>query len=203
MKREPTVYVVDDDDGMRQSTGVLLESANLAFEVFESATEFLHKAQPDLTGCIILDFHMPGMTGMELIVKLREKGLILPILMVSGTGSIPVAVEGMKLGLFDFLVKPVDPDLLLAKANAAMELDAQQRENVAALNEIRAKLATLTPREEELLTLIVSGLPNKNIATEMSISVKTVENHRANLMTKTGAANVADLVRMKMLVTDK
>ena len=117
------------------------------------------------------------------------------------TGSIPLAVQGMKLGLFDFLVKPVDPDVLLSKVQAAMRLDIEQRGDVDSLRVIEQKLALLTPREHELLQLIVSGMPNKNIASELGISIKTVENHRASLMAKTGALNAADLVRMKMLAT--
>jgi RNA polymerase sigma factor (sigma-70 family) len=201
MKRQPTVYVVDDDAALRRSTGVLLETASLACKAYESAEAFLADAEPAMPGCVILDLHMPGMNGMDLVTKMRRDQFILPMLVVTGTGSVPVAVQGMKLGLFDFLVKPVDPDVLLSKVQAAMRLDAEQRENVDSLRVIEQKLALLTPREQELLQLIVSGMPNKNIASELGISIKTVENHRASLMSKTGALNAADLVRMKMLAT--
>jgi FixJ family two-component response regulator len=141
------------------------------------------------------------MNGMDLVAKMRRERFILPVLVVTGTGSIPVAVQGMKLGLFDFLVKPVDPDVFLPKVQAALRLDAEQRASNASLRAIEQKLSRLTPREQELLQLIVAGMPNKNIAAELGISIKTVENHRASLMAKTGALNVADLVRMKMLAS--
>jgi FixJ family two-component response regulator len=201
MKREPSVYVVDDDAAVRRSTGVLLETAGLRCRAYESAEAFLADAEPAMRGCAIIDLHMPGMNGMDLVAKMRREQFILPMLVVTGTGSVPVAVEGMKLGLFDFLVKPVDPDVLLSKVQAAMRLDAEQRGDIDSLRVIEQKLALLTPREQELLQLIVSGMPNKNIASELGISIKTVENHRASLMAKTGALNAADLVRMKMLAT--
>jgi FixJ family two-component response regulator len=201
MTREPTVYVVDDDAALRRSTGVLLETAGLAYKAYETAERFLADADPAMPGCVIVDLHMPGMNGMDLVARMRRERFILPMLVVTGTGSISVAVEGMKLGLFDFLVKPVDPDVLLPKVQAAMRLDADQRAGGESLRVIEQKLAMLTPREHELLQMIVSGMPNKNIAAELGISIKTVENHRASLMAKTGALNVADLVRMKMLAT--
>lgn len=202
MNRQPTVYVVDDDAAMRRSTGVLLESAGLPHKAFDSAEAFLADSiAPTMPGCVIIDLQMPGMNGMDLVARMRRERFALPMLVVTGTGSIPVAVEGMKLGLFDFLVKPVDPDVLLAKVQAALRLDAEQRSNVDSLRAIQEKLALLTPREHELLRLIVDGMPNKNIAAELGISIKTVENHRASLMSKTGALNAADLVRMKMLAT--
>jgi FixJ family two-component response regulator len=201
MKRQPTVYVIDDDAALRRSTGVLLETAGLTCRAYQSAEAFLVDAEPAMRGCAIIDLHMPGMNGMDLVAKMRREQYILPMLVVTGTGSIPVAVQGMKLGLFDFLVKPVDPDVLLSKVQGAMQLDSQQHANGDSLRVIEQKLALLTPREHELLQLIVSGMPNKNIASELGISIKTVENHRASLMSKTGALNAADLVRMKMLAT--
>jgi FixJ family two-component response regulator len=203
MKAEPTVFVVDDDAGIRKSTCVLLESAGLPFREFDSATSFLSEYKPDMPGCLVLDLHMPGMSGIDLVERLRADKASLPILIVSGTGTVPLAVKGMKLGVLDFLVKPVDPAVLISKVQAALELDAQQRSDAASLNVIRQRLSTLTAREEELLRLLVSGMANKNIAAELGISIKTVENHRANLMEKTGALNAADLVRMAMLVSDR
>jgi FixJ family two-component response regulator len=195
------VYIVDDDAGMRGSTSLILETANIPYEAFDSAEAFLRDIPPTAQGCVALDLHMPGMSGLDLIVRMREQKYTMPVLMVSGTGTVPLAVEGMKLGLFDFLVKPVDPDVLLAKVQAALELDDQERNDAAAVSAIREKLDNLTPREAELLKLIVAGFPNKNIASQLGISIKTVENHRASLMAKTGALNAADLVRMKMLAT--
>ena len=201
MKQDPIVFVVDDDAGMRKSTCVLLESAGLQYREFDSATAFLHAYDRAMPGCLVLDLHMPGMSGIDLVERLRADRAMLPILIVSGTGTIPLAVQGMKLGVLDFLVKPVDPSILISKVQAALELDAQQRNDATSLNAIRQRLSTLTTREQELLKLLVSGMANKNIASEMGISIKTVENHRANLMDKTGALNAADLVRMAMLAS--
>jgi FixJ family two-component response regulator len=192
----PTVFIVDDDPGVRRSTAMLLESADLCCEAFGSADEFLGTFRPERCGCVVLDLHMPGTSGME---QLREKQVALPVLIVSGTGTIPVAVAGMKLGVIDFLVKPADPDLLIAKVHAAILLDAERRANAAEVNQLRVILATLTARETETLRLLVAGMANKRVAMELGISIKTVENHRASIMLKTGALNVADLTRMSML----
>jgi FixJ family two-component response regulator len=196
------IYIVDDDDGMRRSLSMIFETASMEFDAFESAEAFLQDVPPHARGTLTLDLHMPGMSGLDLVARMRTAKYSMPVLMVSGTGNVPLAVEGMKLGLFDFLVKPVDPEILLSKVHAALELDNQQRNDATMLNQIRKKLSALTPRETELLKLIVGGLPNKNIASELGISIKTVENHRASLMAKTGALNAADLVRMKMLATE-
>jgi len=201
MSAKSKVYVVDDDPGMRRSTSLILDTANLLNATFDSAEAFLRDVPPESEGCLALDLHMPGMSGLDLVARMRVSKYRMPVLMVSGTGTVPLAVEGMKLGLFDFLVKPVDPDILLSKVQAALQLDDQQRNNVAEVDAICQRLSNLTPRETELLKLIVAGYPNKNIASELGISIKTVENHRASLMAKTGALNAADLVRMKMLAT--
>jgi FixJ family two-component response regulator len=195
-----TVFIVDDDKAMLQSTAMLLEAANLSCEQFTSAISFLAAYDEKRSGCLVLDMHMPGMHGMELVERLREKNIALPIVVVSGTGTVPLAVKGMKLGVLDFLEKPVDSSLLLSKVQAALELDRQQRSSAAALSDVRNRLSRLTPREKELLKLLVSGRLNKQIAAELGISIKTVENHRARLMQKTGALNAADLTRMSMLV---
>jgi FixJ family two-component response regulator len=203
MKDMPTVFVVDDDAGMRKSMRMLLESAGLPHQIFDSALAFLDNYRPDRRGCLVLDLHMPGMSGMDLVEKLRAEKVMLPVLIVSGTGTIPMAVQGMKLGVLDFMEKPVDPQVLLGKVRAALALDAQRRSESAELTGIRQRLAALTAREKELLKLLVSGLSNKQVAAQLGISIKTVENHRAHLMEKTGAANAADLVRMSMLVDAK
>jgi two-component system response regulator FixJ len=202
MNNVPTVYLVDHDPATRQSTSALLESAGLPSQPFDSAEAFVERVPADSPGCLILDFYLPGMTGLDLIDRMRERAFSMPIVMASAASTVPLAVEGMKRGLYDFFEKPVDPDRLLSTVRAALDLDAQRRATAANVNAIRAKLATLTAREHELLELIVRGLPNKNIATQLSISIKTVENHRAHLMAKTGAANAADLVRMRMQVAE-
>ena len=198
----PTVFVVDDDPGIRRSTEMLLESADLACQAFASAGDFLDEYAPDRPGCLVVDLHMPGMNGLDLIEQLRARKVALPVLIVSGTGTIPVAVAGMKLGVLDFLVKPADPDLLLTKVKVALQIDAQRRTDSAALDRVRARLSSLTPRETQTLRLLVTGLANKQVASELGISIKTVENHRARIMQKTGALNVADLTRMSMLAVE-
>jgi FixJ family two-component response regulator len=200
MTKPQTVFIVDDDPSMLQSTAMLMEAADLPCQAFPSANAFLAAYDASQPGCLILDLHLPGMQGIELVEKLREQNINLPTLVVSGTGTIPVVVKGMKLGVLDFLVKPVEPEVLTAKVRAALDLDREQRSNSAALDEVRTRLSRLTPREKELLKLLVSGRLNKQIAADLGISIKTVENHRARLMQKTGALNAADLTRMSMLV---
>ena len=198
----PTVFVVDDDPGIRRSTVMLLESAGLTCQEYDSATAFLDDGAADRPGCLVLDLHMPGMTGLDLVERLRNGRVGMPILIVSGTGTVPQAVAGMKLGVLDFLTKPADPDLLLTKVQVAVRLDADRRADAAVLGEIRQKLAALTARETETLRLLVTGLSNKQVAAQLGISTKTVENHRASVMLKTGALNVADLTRMSMLANE-
>ncbi len=199
MAREPIVFIVDDDQAMRLSTGSLFRSAGLRFEAYESAMEFLHHYNAEQPGCLVIDLTMPGMNGMDLVVHLRETNVQLPTIFVTGTGTIPLAVQGMKLGVVDFLEKPADPSLLLQKVRAALEQDVHRRADTARLSTVRSRLATLTHRERQILKLLVQGLSSKQVAGELKITVKTVENHRARLLRKTGALNAADLTRMAML----
>ena len=200
MSGQPTVYVVDDDGAMRRSTCMILEASGFHYLAYDSAITFLAEFQRGSPGCLILDLHMPGMSGMELLQKLVDEHVTLPVIVVSGTGTIPVAVQGMKLGVEDFLEKPVHPDMLLEKVRSAMANDAHRRSESAELDTLRQRFANLTAREREVLQFIVDGLPNKLIARQMNISIKTVTNHRANLIEKAGAVNTADLVRMHMLI---
>ena len=199
MNIDPVVFVVDDDAEIRKSTTLLLGSASLRHVAYESAQAFLEDYNADLPGCLLLDLKMPGMNGMELIEQLRAQKCFLPVLVISGTGTIQSAVLGMKLGIVDFLVKPVSPEVLIPKVRAAIELDAQRRTDAAGHAALRQRLARLTARERELLRLLVGGASNKLIASELGISIKTVENHRAHIMEKTGAVNTADLVRVSLL----
>lgn len=194
-----TVFVVDDDPGMRRSTIMLLEAANFDVEEFDSAEKFLEAVPRDRPGCLILDLHLQGMHGIELVERLRSQKRLIPIIVVSGTGTIPLAVKGMKLGVLDFLVKPVESDAFIAKVRSALELDEKQRATAVASEEVKRRIASLTPRERELLTLLVAGNSNKQIAYKLGLSIKTVENHRANLMQKMDALNVADLTRMSVV----
>ena len=197
------VCVVDDDPGMRKSLAMVLDSADLPVRLYAGADEmigdFSCKASRDCCGCVLLDLQMPGMTGIELLRRFREMGYDAPVIVVTGTATVLSAVESMKLGAIDFLEKPIDHRTLLNKVQQALAAYAAKRAEASEVEAIRLRMANLTDRELELVRFVVSGLANKQIATEMGISIKTVANHRANLMAKTGALNAADLVRMSMI----
>jgi two-component system response regulator FixJ len=200
MTSTPVVFVVDDDPGIRRSTGLMLDAAGLSYESFERAVDFLDAYDPQRPGCLIVDLSMPGMCGMDMVRQLRARNLQIPIVIVSGTGTIPLVVQGLKLGVVDFFEKPTNPEELLDKVRKALEMDSEQRVHEAELGPIRAKFNSLTARERELLEMLVRGWLSKQIAVKLGISIKTVENHRANLMIKTGALNVADLTRLAIRV---
>jgi two-component system response regulator FixJ len=199
----PVVCVVDDDPGMRKSLEMVLDSADLPVRLYGGADEMISDlacaASRDRFGCVLLDLQMPGMTGIELLRRLREMGYDAPVIVVTGTATVLSAVESMKLGAIDFLEKPIDHRTLINKVQQALAAYAAKRAEASEVDAIRLRMANLTDRELELVRLVVSGLANKQIATEMGISIKTVANHRANLMAKTGALNAADLVRMSMI----
>lgn len=205
MTSASTVFVVDDDPGIRKSLTLVMEAAGLTVRSFPSAEDFLadHAGQAGgnagSAGCVVLDLSMPGMNGVELLETLRNRGVELPVIVVTGTGTVGTAVRSLKLGAIDFLEKPADPRDVLAKVQRALAEDARRRTATAEVDAIRARFRDLTARERELLRYVIAGLANKQIAAEMGISIKTVENHRANLMDKTGALNGADLVRMSMI----
>jgi two-component system, LuxR family, response regulator FixJ len=197
-----TVCVVDDDPGIRKSLEMVLESADLPVQLYPSAELLLDDLRGELReccGCILLDLQMPRTTGIELLRRLREMGYDSPVIVISGTATVLSAVESMKLGAIDFLEKPIDHRTLLNKVQQALAAYAAKRAEASEVDSVRQRMANLTDRELELVRLIVRGLANKQIAGEMGISIKTVANHRANLMAKTGALNAADLVRMSMI----
>lgn len=193
------VHLVDDDEGIRQSLAFLLTTAGFAVRVYESGTKFLeamHTLQP---GCIVTDVQMPDLDGLELQRRLRVLGIQLPVILMTGHGDVPLAVEAMKAGAVDFIEKPFDEDLLLNAIRAALErFDALERQT-AEVAHIRARLDLLSPREREVLEGLVSGHPNKVIAHELKLSPRTVEVHRANVMAKMGAGSLPDLIRTVLL----
>jgi two-component system response regulator FixJ len=196
------VCVVDDDPGMRHSLEMVLESAELPVRLYASADLLLEDLTGDLReccGCVLLDLQMPRTTGIELLRRFREMDYDQPVIVITGTATVLSAVESMKLGAVDFLEKPIDHRTLLNKVQQALAAFAAKRAEASDIEAVRQRMGKLTDRELELLRLIVSGLANKQIAGEMGISIKTVANHRANLMAKTGALNAADLVRMSMI----
>ena len=193
----PLVHLIDDDEAMRTSLAFLLESAGLTNAVYPSAEAFLDQVDK-ARGCVITDIRMPGMSGMELVAFLKSKGTQLPIVVITGHGDVPLAVEAMKNGVVDFLEKPFDDDVLLDAIRRALADQKSEPANPAD-STFDTVLAALSPRETEVLRGVVDGKANKIIAYELGISPRTVEVYRANVMAKTGARGLSDLVRMAML----
>ena len=190
------VYVVDDDEAVRKSLRMLLKTEGYTVATFPSAEEFLNICNKETIGCIILDVNMPDMDGPGLQEELNRRGLNLPIIFLTGQGSIPITVRALKAGAQDFLTKPVDGTVLLASVKQALDTCSELQMQSADSQSKAIRLATLTDREKEIMMLIVSGLSNKEIAERLSISFRTVENHRAHIMEKTGATNVLELLTL-------
>lgn len=191
-----TVFVVDDDAAVRKSLSRLLRSARLNPVTFSSPQEFLEKYDPNTPGCLVLDVAMPGLDGMQLQQALIAKGREIPIIFLTGHGEISMSVQAMKRGAIDFLTKPVDAKDLLRAINAAIEKDLSSRQTRESLDDIRERLALLTPREREVMQRVISGALNKSIARSLGISEKTVKVHRGRVMEKMAANSVAELVRL-------
>jgi two-component system, LuxR family, response regulator FixJ len=198
MQPESIVYVIDDDDAVRQSLEFLLKTAGVNVRGFDSAKSFLEILPAVKTGCIITDVRMPDITGIDLLRRLKESGLDVPVIVITGHGDISLAVEAMKIGAIDFLEKPFDDDLLLTAVRSALNMEAGTAKHKAELAEIHDKLAALSNRERQVLEGLVAGKANKVIAFDLGISPRTVEIYRANLMTKMSANSLSDLVRMAM-----
>ena len=193
------VYVIDDDEAARQSLEFLLRANTFNVETFDSATAFLKVAPGLKSGCVITDVRMPGISGMELLRRLGELKVPLPVIVITGHGDVPLAVEAMKFGAVDFLEKPFDDNILLAAVRSALQRqhgDTLQQAERAIIDE---RLAALSNREREVLQGLVAGHANKRIAFDLGISPRTVEIYRANLMTKMQAASLSDLVRMALI----
>jgi two-component system response regulator FixJ len=199
-KRKPVVYIVDDDDGMRRALTVLITTIGYQPVAFAKPSEFLAKYDPSQPSCLVLDVRMPEMSGLEVQQHLNKAGSMLPVILVSGHGDIPMAVQAMKDGAHDFLQKPFRDQELIDRINAALKLDAQNRESVDRLADLTSRQASLTPREREVLALVVDGKANKVIAIDLGLSERTVEIHRANVMEKMGARSVAHLVKMHLML---
>lgn len=200
MSREPTVFIVDDDVAVRDALRLLMSSADLAVETFSGAHEFLAAVAPDRMGCLVLDVRMPEIDGLELQRQLAARGSRMPIIILTGHGDVPMAVEALRAGAIDFMQKPFESKRLLASIEEAIATDARARSQNADVTEIASRLARLTPREREVLERIVDGLPTKAIAAALGSSFNTVQNQRASILKKMHAESVADLVRMVMIV---
>jgi two-component system, LuxR family, response regulator FixJ len=196
----PRIFIVEDDDAVRESLQLVLESLGHTVSAFASAGAFLASFNTDLAGCLVLDIRMPGMNGMELQRKLNDNNSMLPIIFVTGHGDVPMAVEAMQQGAFDFIQKPYREQELLEKIDRALALDKENRESLHQRQAILAHLQELTPREMDVLLLMVEGKANKVIAADLDISQRTVEIHRARVMEKLRANSLAHLVRMVLAI---
>jgi two-component system response regulator FixJ len=199
MAADAIVHVIDDDEAVRQSLVFLLRAAGLTAQTYESATAFLSALPAIETGCIITDVRMPGISGIELLRRLGDMHVRLPVIVMTGHGDVPLAVEAMKSGAVDFLEKPYDDELLLGSVRSALNRSQHDAVRDAQQAEVEARLATLTNREREVLDGLVAGKPNKIIAFDLAISPRTVEIYRANVMTKMAAASLSELVRMALV----
>jgi FixJ family two-component response regulator len=192
----PLVYVVDDDPSVRNALRRLLGSVGLQVRTFASARDFLCEDHADVPSCLVLDVRMPGMSGLDLQRELTAAGLAIPIIFITGHGDVPMSVRAMKAGAVDFLPKPFNDQQLLDAIRAALERAAATRAREAELEALRRRLDTVTPREREVLALVVTGMLNKQIAAQLGTAEKTVKVHRARLMAKMEADSLASLVRM-------
>jgi FixJ family two-component response regulator len=200
-RHKPTIYIVDDDDGMRRALTALMTTVGYHAVPFARPAEFLAKFDPTQPGCLVLDVRMPEMSGLEVQQQLNRSGALVPVILITGNGDIPMAVQAMKDGAFDFLQKPFRDQELLDRINAALKQDAENRAVVELHADLKARAESLTPREREVLALVVDGRANKVIAIDLGLSERTVEIHRANVMEKMGARSVAHLVKMHLTLT--
>jgi two-component system response regulator FixJ len=199
MTADPDVHVIDDDEAVRESIDFLLRSAGLSVRTYDSAASFLEAAPTIAAGCIITDVRMPGLSGIDLLRRLQEMQIGLPVIVITGHGDVPLAVEAMKCGAVDFLEKPFDDDVMLASVRSALNRSEESAAIESERADIRARIAALTQRERDVLEGLVAGHPNKIIAFKLEISPRTVEIYRANLMTKMKAGSLSELVRMALV----
>jgi two-component system, LuxR family, response regulator FixJ len=200
MVHDAVVHLIDDDDGVRQSLAFLLATSGFAVRVYESAIAFLDAAATLQPGCIITDVRMPGIDGLELQRQLKARRIGLPVIVMTGHGDVPLAVEAMKAGAVDFIEKPFGDETLLSAIRIAIDRQTRSARRDDEVATTQTRLDTLSARELEVLDGLIAGRPNKTIAYDLNISARTVEVHRANLMAKMGAASLSELVRMVFVV---
>jgi FixJ family two-component response regulator len=196
MAEEPVVFVVDDDEDIRAAMRSLLASVGLRVETFPTAQDFLESRRPDALACLVLDVQLPGLSGLDLQHELIQRGIFIPIVFLSGHGDIPTSVQAIKAGAVEFLTKPVQGHQLLDAIRRAIVADQLERPRRAELADLRRRYGSLTPREREVMTMVVSGLLNKQAAARIGTSEVTVKIHRGHMMRKMRADSVVDLVRM-------
>ena len=196
MTSEPTVFVVDDDEAVRGGLQRLVEAVGLNVEPYASAQEFLDSYHPEQHGCLVLDIRMPGMGGLDLQEQLAKKGIRLPVIILTGHADVPLAVRALKGGAIDLIEKPFNSQVLLDRIQQAIQQDAERQRQSAEESQIGQRLARLTPREKEVMQMMVTGKASKVIAIDLGISERTVEFHRANIMKKMQARTLAELIHM-------
>jgi two-component system, LuxR family, response regulator FixJ len=201
MTDQGMVHVIDDDEAARSSLEFLLSTAGLNVRTYDSAAAFVSNFKDDGRGCIITDVRMPEMSGIELLRKLKDMSVDLPVIVITGHGDVSLAVEAMKAGAVDFLEKPFDDDRMLGSINSALERNREEGARATERAQIREKLAQLSQREREVLDGLVAGAANKTIAFDLGISARTVEVYRANVMTKMEAKSLSELVRMAIIAS--
>ncbi|HXD13143.1 MAG TPA: response regulator FixJ [Xanthobacteraceae bacterium] len=201
MPSEPAiVHVIDDDEALRESLAFLLRTADIEAKSYASAAAFLDALPLKGLTCIITDVRMPGLSGIDLLRRVKELGIEVPVIVITGHGDVPLAVEAMRFGALDFLEKPFDDEILLQSVRAALRQQAGAAKRQSERAEIEGRLAVLSPRERDVLGGLVAGRANKQIAFDLGISPRTVEIYRANLMDKMQAGSLSDLVRMALIV---
>ncbi|MBL8482377.1 MAG: response regulator transcription factor [Rhodocyclaceae bacterium] len=198
MQPEGTVHIVDDEADVREALALLVRSVGLVAASYASAYDFLQRYRPGGASCAVLDVRMPGMSGLDLQEKLKRDGIELPIIFMTGHGDVPMAVRAMRAGALDFIEKPFNDQEMLDRIQAAIARDARDRDEAAEMRRMAARQAELTPREREVMALIVAGRLNKQIADELGLSTRTVELHRAHVMEKMQAESLSHLVRMAL-----
>ena len=200
MSALPTVFIVDDDSAMRDSLGFLIGSVGRKVETYASAEEFLAAYDQERPGCIVLDVRMPGLSGLELMEKLGQDRFAPPAVLITGHGDIPMAVRALKAGAYDFIEKPFSDQVLLERIQQALQQDSADRAAEHDRSDIERRAARLTARETQVFELVVDGKPNKVVASDLGLSQKTVEVHRAHVMEKMRAGSFADLVKMAVII---
>ena len=196
MNIQPCIFIVDDDHAVRDALGLIMETAGLAYQAFESAEQFLQTYCPGQPGCLLLDVNLPGLNGHELQTELIRRNIHLPIIFLTAYGDIPMTVRAIKAGAVDFLTKPVPRKLLLERIEAVLQNEAMAHEQAIAKEAQCSRLNTLTARELEILPLVLAGHPNKVIAKHLGVSYRTIEIHRIRILKKTGTTNLLELANL-------
>jgi two-component system response regulator FixJ len=199
MPNEAVVHVIDDDEAARDSLAFLLQAADLAVATYESALHFLDRLPDPGPGCVVTDVRMPQMSGLELVRNLNSRGFGLPVIVITGHGDVPLAIEAMKEGVVDFIEKPFDDELMLKALHGALDRDRDRLEQAAQRSLAARRLVSLSMRERQVLNGLMDGHANKVIAIELGISPRTVEVYRSNLMTKMQASSLSELVRLALV----